>query len=247
MRRFSLSCACLMVLAVALAGCPKNGKDPAPGGQNESTENKAPEPAKVEPAATKTDPAAEGEPAATKNTPKEAPAAEVPANAKPQVLLETSMGNIKLELNREKAPKTVDNFMEYVRSGHYKGTVFHRIIDGFMIQGGGFDESFNKKSTRPPIKNEADNGLKNDRGTIAMARTGDPHSAAAQFFINVSNNVPLNHRDKSVRGWGYCVFGKVIDGMDVVNKIKNVKTGSKGPFSQDAPQENVIIKDAKAM
>jgi cyclophilin family peptidyl-prolyl cis-trans isomerase len=162
----------------------------------------------------------------------------------PVVELTTTSGKINIELFPAKAPKTVANFLAYVKAGHYTGTVFHRVINNFMIQGGGFDTKLKKKETRAPIKNEAHNGLKNKLGTVAMARTPNPHSAAAQFFINVKDNDFLNHTGKTVRGWGYCVFGKVIKGMDVVNKIKTVKTGAKGPFSQDAPQENVVIKKA---
>ncbi|MFX1762287.1 peptidylprolyl isomerase [Paraburkholderia sp. A1RI-2L] len=159
------------------------------------------------------------------------------------VELHTNHGVIKLELNAEKAPKTVANFLNYVRSGHYDGTVFHRVIDGFMIQGGGFDASMQQKPTQAPIENEANNGLKNERGSIAMARTNDPHSASAQFFINVADNDFLNHSSPTPQGWGYAVFGKVVDGLDVVEKIKKVKTGSKG-FHQDVPLENVVIEKA---
>ncbi|MEK8090641.1 peptidylprolyl isomerase [Thermithiobacillus plumbiphilus] len=162
----------------------------------------------------------------------------------PQVALHTNKGDIVLELDEAKAPKTVANFLEYVRSGHYNGTIFHRVINGFMIQGGGFDENMQQKDTRAPIENEADNGLKNDIGTIAMARTNDPHSASAQFFINVGNNDFLNHSGKTPQGWGYAVFGKVIEGMDVVNAIKDVPTGNKG-FHQDVPKENVVIESAE--
>ncbi|CAM2189534.1 peptidyl-prolyl cis-trans isomerase B [Paraburkholderia sacchari] len=159
------------------------------------------------------------------------------------VELHTNHGVIKLELNAEKAPKTVANFLNYVKSGHYDGTVFHRVIDGFMIQGGGFDASMQQKPTQAPIENEANNGLKNERGSIAMARTNDPHSASAQFFINVADNDFLNHSSPTPQGWGYAVFGKVVDGLDVVEKIKKVKTGSKG-FHQDVPLENVVIEKA---
>lgn len=162
----------------------------------------------------------------------------------PQVALHTNKGDIVLELDEAKAPKTVANFLEYVRSGHYNGTIFHRVINGFMIQGGGFDENMQQKDTQAPIENEADNGLKNDIGTIAMARTNDPHSASAQFFINVGNNDFLNHSGKTSQGWGYAVFGKVIEGMDVVNAIKGVPTGNKG-FHQDVPKENVVIETAE--
>jgi len=162
------------------------------------------------------------------------------------VILHTSMGDIKLELNKEKAPVTVENFVSYVNDGHYNGTIFHRVIDGFMIQGGGFDKDMQQKSTKAPIKNEANNGLKNDVGTIAMARTSDPHSASAQFFINIKNNDFLNFSSETAQGWGYAVFGKVVDGMDVVNKIKSVKTGNHG-FHQDVPLEPVIIETAEVV
>jgi peptidyl-prolyl cis-trans isomerase B (cyclophilin B) len=159
------------------------------------------------------------------------------------VELHTNHGVIKLELNAEKAPKTVANFLNYVKSGHYDGTVFHRVIDGFMIQGGGFDAAMKQKPTEAPIDNEANNGLKNERGSIAMARTNDPHSASAQFFINVADNDFLNHSSPTPQGWGYAVFGKVVDGLDVVDKIKKVKTGSKG-FHQDVPVDDVVIEKA---
>lgn len=160
------------------------------------------------------------------------------------VILHTNYGDITLELDTEKAPKTVANFLEYVKSGHYDNTIFHRVIDNFMIQGGGMTISMDEKETNAPIENEADNGLKNDTGTIAMARTMDPHSATAQFFINVADNDFLNHRAKNQQGWGYAVFGKVTDGMAVVNKIKGVKTGSHH-FHQDVPTEEVIIESAE--
>ncbi len=160
------------------------------------------------------------------------------------VILHTNFGDIKLELNKEKAPITVENFVSYVKDGHYNGTVFHRVIDGFMVQGGGFDADMQQKSTKDPIKNEANNGLKNDVGTVAMARTQDPHSASAQFFINVKNNDFLNFSAETTQGWGYAVFGKVVDGMDVVEKIKTVKTGNKG-FHQDVPLDPVIIETAE--
>ena len=156
------------------------------------------------------------------------------------VKLETSKGDIVLELDAEKAPETVANFVQYVEEGHYDGTIFHRVIDNFMIQGGGFDVDMNQKETREPIKNEADNGLKNDNYTIAMARTSDPHSATAQFFINVKDNAFLNYTAPSRQGYGYAVFGKVVEGQDVVDAIKGVKTGSKSYF-QDVPVEPVTI------
>ncbi len=164
------------------------------------------------------------------------------AENNPVVRMQTSMGDIVLELDSEKAPKTVANFLRYVEAGFYDGTTFHRVIEGFMIQGGGFTPDYTKKSTRDPVANEADNGLKNDRGTIAMARTSDPHSATAQFFINVVDNKVLNHSGPTRRGWGYAVFGRVTEGMDVVDKIRRVKTGAGGPFRQDAPQTPVIIE-----
>ncbi|ACE84463.1 peptidylprolyl isomerase [Cellvibrio japonicus] len=157
------------------------------------------------------------------------------------ITLHTNYGDITIELDVEKAPKTSANFKQYAEEGFYDGTIFHRVIDGFMIQGGGFTEDFDQKTTREAIENEADNGLQNLTGTIAMARTNDPHSATAQFFINVKDNHFLNHSAKTSSGWGYCVFGKVTAGMDVVNKIKGVKTGSKS-FHQDVPKEAVIIQ-----
>jgi peptidyl-prolyl cis-trans isomerase B (cyclophilin B) len=151
------------------------------------------------------------------------------------------MGDVKIELDRAKAPKTVDIFLAYVKDKHYDGTIFHRVIPGFMIQGGGMDKDMKEKATKAPIPNEADNGLKNEVGTLAMARTSDPNSATAQFFINVKDNTFLNHREKSQQGWGYAVFGKVIEGMDVVKKIENVKTATKLPH-QNVPVEPVVIK-----
>lgn len=160
------------------------------------------------------------------------------------IVLHTNFGDIKIELNHEKAPVTAKNFEEYVTSGHYNGTIFHRVINGFMIQGGGFDAEMQQKATRDPIENEADNGLSNETGTLAMARTMDPHSASAQFFINVADNTFLNHTGKDMQGWGYCVFGKVVEGMEVVNQIKEVKTTSKAGH-QDVPVEAVLIESAE--
>jgi len=157
------------------------------------------------------------------------------------ITLHTNYGDISIELDFDKAPKTAANFKQYAEEGFYDGTIFHRVIDGFMIQGGGFGEDFDQKKTRAPITNEADNGLPNVAGSIAMARTGDPHSATAQFFINVKDNSFLNHSGKNMSGWGYCVFGKVTEGMDVVNKIKGVKTGSKNGH-QDVPKDAVVIQ-----
>jgi peptidyl-prolyl cis-trans isomerase B (cyclophilin B) len=159
------------------------------------------------------------------------------------VELHTNHGIIKIELDAEKAPKTVENFLTYVKQGHYDGTVFHRVIDGFMIQGGGFTPGMEQKPTNAPVDNEADNGLKNEKGTLAMARTNDPHSATAQFFINVKDNDFLNFSSPTAQGWGYCVFGKVVEGLDVLDVIRKVKTGSKG-FHQDVPVEDVVIEKA---
>ena len=160
------------------------------------------------------------------------------------IKLHTNFGVIALELDADKAPETVKNFVAYVEAGHFNNTIFHRVIDGFMIQGGGFEPGMKQKPTRDQIKNEADNGLKNDKYTIAMARTSDPHSATAQFFINVADNDFLNFKAPNANGWGYCVFGKVVEGSDVVDKIKAVKTGSAG-FHQDVPKEDVIIERAE--
>ena len=159
------------------------------------------------------------------------------------IILETSFGDIAITLNHEQAPKSAANFEQYVRDGHYDGTLFHRVIPGFMIQGGGFDRDFNQKPTRDPIENEADNGLKNLTGTLAMARTQDPHSATAQFFINVADNDFLNHSGKSLQGWGYCVFGEVVEGMDVGERITAVDTTRRGMHA-DVPAEDVIIERA---
>ena len=160
------------------------------------------------------------------------------------VKLTTNHGEIVIELNAEKAPETVKNFLAYVEAGHYNNTIFHRVINGFMIQGGGFEPGMKQKPCGEPIQNEANNGLKNEAGTIAMARTNAPHSATAQFFINVADNDFLNHRSPDMQGWGYCVFGKVSEGMDVVEKIMVVKTGSSG-FHQDVPKDDVVIQSAE--
>ncbi|QKT02553.1 peptidyl-prolyl cis-trans isomerase [Ectothiorhodospiraceae bacterium 2226] len=162
--------------------------------------------------------------------------------AAPTVRLQTNLGDIVLQLDREKAPQTVDNFLQYARDGHYEGTIFHRVIDGFMIQGGGFTADFEQKPTRDPIPNEADNGLKNTRGTVAMARTGHPHSATAQFFINVVDNPFLDHRAPNMAGWGYAVFGEVVEGMDVVDQIRRVATGPGGPMPSDVPRSPIVIQ-----
>ena len=163
-----------------------------------------------------------------------------------KVLLKTNQGDITLTLDAVKAPKTVANFLQYVKSGHYDGTIFHRVIDNFMIQGGGMTAGMKVKSSGKQIENEANNGLKNDLGTVAMARTSDPHSATAQFFINVNDNDFLNHTAPNAQGWGYAVFGKVSDGMDVVNAIRKVKTATSG-FHQDVPKEDVVIEKATVL
>lgn len=164
----------------------------------------------------------------------------------PQVLLHTNKGDITLELDAEKAPKTVENFLNYVNAGFYDGTIFHRVIPNFMVQGGGFEPGMAQKNTNDPVENEANNGLKNDAYTVAMARTSDPHSATAQFFINVANNDFLNHTNPTPNGWGYAVFGKVVEGKDVVDSLKSVKTGSKG-FHQDVPVDDLIIESARVV
>ena len=183
-------------------------------------------------------------------------AAEPPSHASCQDLLKgkspmkvkltTSMGPITIELDKAKAPVSVENFVKYVESGHYNGTIFHRVIDGFMIQGGGFDKDMRQKSTNAPIKNEADNGLKNDKYTVAMARTQVPDSATAQFFINVKDNAFLNHTAKNVQGWGYAVFGKVVEGQDTVDKIRKVPTGNARGMG-DVPLEAVVIEKAECV
>jgi len=162
------------------------------------------------------------------------------------VKLHTNHGTITLELDADKAPETVQNFLAYVEAGHYDNTLFHRVIKGFMIQGGGFEPGMKQKPTRDPIKNEADNGLKNVTGTVAMARTQAPHSATAQFFINVTDNDFLDFRSADSQGWGYCVFGRVSDGLDVVEAIRSVPTGSKG-FHQDVPVDDVVIERAEVV
>ena len=168
-----------------------------------------------------------------------------------KVELDTSAGKIVLQLDAKAAPATVENFVKYVQAGHYDGTQFHRVIDGFMIQAGGYTEDFSQKPTRPPVRNEAESaskaGLTNTPGTIAMARTQDPHSASSQFFINVNDNKSLNFREPTTAGYGYTVFGKVVEGMDVVNKIAKTPTGRGGPFPTDVPQTRILIKSAKVI
>lgn len=165
--------------------------------------------------------------------------------ANPQVEIVTNHGAFVIELDPERAPKSTANFLAYVDAKHYDNTLFHRVIPTFMVQGGGYDPRFEKKPTQPAIENEAANGLQNNRGTVAMARTGDPHSATAQFFVNVVDNAFLDHKAKDAQGWGYAVFGKVVSGMDVVDKIKAVETTGKGPFAKDAPVQDVVIQSAR--
>lgn len=162
------------------------------------------------------------------------------------VKMTTNHGTITIQLFTDKAPKTVDNFLNYVKSGFYDGTLFHRVINGFMIQGGGMEPGLREKMTNPPIENEATNGVSNAVGTLAMARTSDPHSASSQFFINIADNTFLNHTAETERGWGYCVFGEVSEGMDIVDKIKTVATGNQG-HHQDVPKEDVIIEKAEVV
>jgi peptidyl-prolyl cis-trans isomerase B (cyclophilin B) len=163
----------------------------------------------------------------------------------PNVIIETDLGEIEIELDGDGAPETVQNFLRYVDDGHYDGTLFHRVIDGFMVQGGGYDDSYEKRAVRAPVKNEADAARKNLRGTVAMARTNDPHSATSQFFVNVADNAFLDQKSKSGSEWGYCVFGKVVRGMETVDEIKASKTGSVGPFAKDAPLQPVKITKAR--
>jgi peptidyl-prolyl cis-trans isomerase B (cyclophilin B) len=169
----------------------------------------------------------------------------MPVGMSTAILIETNLGSIELELDDVAAPKTVANFLRYVDAGHYAGTIFHRVIAGFMAQGGGYDERYEKKPTNPAVENEADNDLRNARGTVAMARTGDPHSATAQFFINLADNTFLNYTAKTSTGWGYTVFGKVTAGMDVVERMGGLATGPAGPFAKDAPTEQVVIRSAR--
>jgi len=167
--------------------------------------------------------------------------------ANPMVEVKTNLGSMTLELYADKAPKTVANFLSYVKSGFYQGTIFHRVIDNFMIQGGGFDVNLREKETAAPIQNEANNGLKNEIYTLAMARTSDPHSATAQFFINVKDNDFLNYSTPNMRGWGYAVFGKVVKGQEVAMKIAQTRVGPKGPFPTHVPQQTVVIEDMKLL
>lgn len=164
-----------------------------------------------------------------------------------EVRVETSLGDFTIALDAERAPLSVDNFLAYVDAGHYDGTVFHRVIDGYMIQGGGYDTAYEKRPVREPIRCEADNGRKNLRATVAMARTGEPHSATAQFFVNVADCAIFDHKAPSGNDWGYAVFGEVVDGMDAVDAIKAVRTGAVGPFRKDAPVEPVVIRSIRRL
>ena len=172
------------------------------------------------------------------------PSAQADESERPRITFETSHGSFVLELDQEGAPETVANFLAYVRDGFYEGTIFHRVIAGFMVQGGGFTEGFRQLRTRSPVRNEADRGGRNDRGTIAMARTSDPHSATAQFFINVADNDFLNHKAPTPQGWGYAAFGRIVEGMDVVDRIAAVETGSRGSFN-DVPKEAIVIRKTR--
>jgi peptidyl-prolyl cis-trans isomerase B (cyclophilin B) len=165
--------------------------------------------------------------------------------ADPVVEVETNFGTFVITLDQARAPRSVENFLSYVDAKHYDGTIFHRVIKTFMVQGGGYDQQLEKKKVRAPIENEADNGLVNSRGTVAMARTGEPHSATAQFFVNVVDNKFLDHTGKDARGWGYAVFGRVTEGMEVVDKIKDVPTGPSGPFDKDCPEDPVVIRQIR--
>jgi peptidyl-prolyl cis-trans isomerase B (cyclophilin B) len=162
-----------------------------------------------------------------------------------RIVVDTSKGTFTIALDAVRAPKTVANILGYVDAGHYDGTLFHRVIAGFMVQGGGYDQAYERKPTTAPVENEADNGLQNVPGTVAMARTAEPHSATAQFFVNVGNNASLDHRGKNDRDWGYTVFGRVVEGMEVVQAIENVKTGANGSFAKDAPIEPVVIRSVR--
>jgi peptidyl-prolyl cis-trans isomerase A (cyclophilin A) len=186
-------------------------------------------------------------PAAPATTTEAAPAAATPAT-NPRVALRTTMGDIVIELYPDKAPKSVENFLQYVNEKHYDGTIFHRVIDGFMVQGGGFTADLKQKTTRPPIVNEANNGLSNTKGTVAMARTNDPNSATSQFFINVVDNSRLDHASpENGFTWGYAVFGKVVEGMDVVDKIRVVETAPAGPLPKDVPKTAIVINSAEVL
>jgi cyclophilin family peptidyl-prolyl cis-trans isomerase len=185
---------------------------------------------------------------ATTAAPAAEPAPAATAAAAPKVALRTTMGDIVIELMPDKAPASVENFLQYVKDKHYDGTVFHRVIDGFMVQGGGFTADLKQKPVRGPIKNEANNGVSNARGTVSMARTGDPNSATAQFFINVVDNSRLDHvSPESGQTWGYAVFGKVVEGMDVVDRIRAVETTAMGPFASDVPKTPVVINSAELL
>lgn len=231
--RFAWLTACLLFVTLA-AGCGGGGDDtPA----EEATESATPPPVAPE---------EESAEEAESESLEDEVGADIPAGAHPIVELRTNIGSIKLELYPDKAPKTVDNFLSYVRSGFYDGTIFHRVVPGFVIQGGGFTAEMLRKDTEPPIENEADNGVRNLRGTICMARTNDPHSATSQFFINLKDNPPLDFRDRSMSGWGYAVFGEVIEGLDVVDSIAGVPTTSVDHY-EGVPVDDVVIETARVV
>lgn len=229
--RFAWLVACVFLMALA-TGC--GGGDTSTERAEEESEAAAPSPAP--------EPAEEAEGESTEGESE----SDIPTEAHPVVEMRTSLGTITLELYPDKAPKTVDNFLSYVRRGFYDGTIFHRVVPGFVIQGGGFTPDMTKKETEPPIENEADNGLRNLRGTICMARTNDPHSATSQFFINTRDNAPLDFRERSLRGWGYAVFGKIVEGMEVVDEIEGVQTTSRDGY-QDVPADPVLIESVRVV
>jgi peptidyl-prolyl cis-trans isomerase B (cyclophilin B) len=214
------------------------------GSENKSDESSSVESSTTSEQAATTDSSTPSDTTTSSETKTDSKEMTTETNSSPSVVLKTSMGDIVLELDAEKAPLTVANFLDYVKDGHYNGTIFHRVITGFMIQGGGFEPGMNQKPTKAPIANEANNGLPNDEFTISMARTSDPHSATAQFFINVNNNEALNFRSETGQGWGYAVFGKVTSGQDVVKAIEIVHTGRSGPHG-DVPLVDVVIESAE--
>lgn len=233
---FSILCISLSAVVLLCSGCRKTGNDQKPTEKGEITKND--EPLEIEPNVTETE-------IEEQETELEEPETRDTAKVEnPVVLMETSMGGIKIELFKEEAPITVKNFMDYVNEKFYDGTIFHRVIPNFVIQGGGFTEDMTKKTTHPPIKNEAGNGISNTRGTVAMARTPYINSATSQFFINLRDNTALDHRDESSGGYGYCVFGKLIDGMDVVDSISRVPRERRGGH-ENVPVKPVIIKSVR--
>lgn len=231
--RFAWLVACVFLIALA-TGC--GGGDTPEERAEEESEAAAPPPS----------PSFEPAEEAGREVIEEESESDIAGESRPLVEMRTNLGTITLELYPDKAPKTVDNFLSYVRRGFYDGTIFHRVVPGFVIQGGGFTPDMTKKETEPPIENEADNGLRNLRGTICMARTNDPHSATSQFFINTRDNAPLDFRERSLRGWGYAVFGKVIEGMEVVDEIEGVQTTNRDGY-QDVPADPVVIESVRVV